>query len=115
MRNLEPTLILGECAATLGDTPDPSISCLTELIQAEISPSQLQESTTPSLWAPFQCSQAEVVRDRHPGLASQWEGTWQRSLEVTLPRRVENLCRDIAWVHDGPGPTQLGHRGGRRT
>lgn len=65
MRNLEPTLILGECAATLGDTPDPSISCLTELIQAEISPSQLQESTCglPSVWAPFQCSQAGVVRD----------------------------------------------------
>lgn len=37
--------MLGECAAPLGDTPDLSTSCMTELIQAEISPSQCQEST----------------------------------------------------------------------
>lgn len=65
MRHLEPTFMLGECFAPLGDSPDLSTSCLTELIQAEISPSQCQESTCglPSTWTPFQCSQAGFVRD----------------------------------------------------
>lgn len=65
VRNLEPTLMLGKRVPPLGDTPDQSTSCLTELIQAVISPSQLQESTCglSSIWTPFQCSQAGAVRD----------------------------------------------------
>lgn len=46
----------------------------------------------------------------HWGLAKQREGTWQRSLEATLPRTEmmmtgppENLCRAMTWVRGEPG------------
>lgn len=96
MRHLEPTFMLGECSAPLGDSPDLSTSCLTELIQAEISPSQCQESTCglPSTWTPFQCSQAGFVRDtlgwpdsgKEPG-----RGLWK------------SPCPEGWKTYDGPG------------